>query len=473
MLLLSTGYSLRGPHGPDASKRPLRCDSHMMGILEEIKKQISCLRHEVSDLRESYFCPSAMMPIGICRTEQAASVNEFIRSVLTDVVPTPEVSRSAVQPMSYDIGTPLTVEDNECEQVIDENAALSGDEYVKHICASDGLPDDAPVDDMPFCKANLADGVQVVVVDTLVQDESHIRKSSVSDIPTDDTQECKITFLEDKTEVLRCELDVALAMQWRRGLGLVTEASNVAFSLSIQQELKAEAAVCIQTWWRSIFGCIAKDKEPIRDENVAEDTSLTLGYSLPCGRAENYTNEVQVALPSVPAFPSAMTEGADDQVATLLAELAPLANGASHFEHNEMIATLIKDSPNDLLGIKVAKVAAELHSLLVGDVDDGLVMEWNKRNPLTQLSSKCRIVAVNGVRGDTQQMHKLLADELVLSIHFNPPAICQYWRRGICRFGSFCRFSHNVSIPAVHAAVPTFPAALTAATFEQSDNLAA
>ena len=120
--MLSTVFSLRGPHGPDASQRRLRDHSCMRSILGEIQSQISCLRQEVATLRGSSCCAPALVPVGICSTEQAADVNNFIRSVFIDgTAPTPKVSVPVDQPMSYDIGTSITVEDNGCKKDIRED----------------------------------------------------------------------------------------------------------------------------------------------------------------------------------------------------------------------------------------------------------------------------------------------------------------------------------------------------------------
>ena len=70
---------------------------------------------------------------------------------------------------------------------------MSCDEYVEHMCASYGPPDDAVDVDMPSCIGPSADiGVQVT-----------------SD---DSCYECEMAFLEDKLEILRYELDAALAL---------------------------------------------------------------------------------------------------------------------------------------------------------------------------------------------------------------------------------------------------------------------
>lgn len=77
--------------------------------------------------------------------------------------------------------------------------------------------------------------------------------------------------------MLRCELDLALAMQWRRGLGLVTEASRAAFSLSIHNEFRTNAAACIQGWWRCRSQeCVTTvGGDFVQDINAKSETSIT------------------------------------------------------------------------------------------------------------------------------------------------------------------------------------------------------
>ena len=67
-----------------------------------------------------------------------------------------------------------------------------------------------------------------------------------------DVCETKAVFLDSKIELLRSELDASLEMQTRRGLGVVSEASRVAFSFSSMAEIKDEACGIIQRWWRRL-----------------------------------------------------------------------------------------------------------------------------------------------------------------------------------------------------------------------------
>lgn len=112
----------------------------------------------------------------------------------------------------------------------------------------------------------------------------------------------------------------------------------------------------------------------------------------------------------------------------------------------ELAMILVKQTSGQRLGIKVAAVGADGRSLLVGNVDEeGLVKSWNMENLQGQLVDKCRIVAVNGIKGDPVKMKECLVNDLILDIRFHKPVVCKYWLWGSCHFGNSCWNLHAVS----------------------------
>mmetsp|Transcript_88705 Transcript_88705/g.153490 ORF Transcript_88705/g.153490 Transcript_88705/m.153490 type:complete len:155 (-) Transcript_88705:99-563(-) len=63
---------------------------------------------------------------------------------------------------------------------------------------------------------------------------------------------------------------------------------------------------------------------------------------------------------------------------------------------------VISKQPNSRLGIDVDLSAGG--SLLVDQVNEGLVMDWNKANPEKAMQKGDQIVEVNGSRGNAQQL---------------------------------------------------------------------
>ena len=72
----------------------------------------------------------------------------------------------------------------------------------------------------------------------------------------------KIDFLECKVEHLRDTLDLALRASAMRGLGIPTDAAITAFKLSIGEQLRNEAASCLQTFWRHGYANRRRYSEP-------------------------------------------------------------------------------------------------------------------------------------------------------------------------------------------------------------------
>eukprot|EP00913_Durusdinium_trenchii_P009297 g8736.t1 len=80
-----------------------------------------------------------------------------------------------------------------------------------------------------------------------------------------------------------------------------------------------------------------------------------------------------------------------------------------HFKLN-----LVKSSAAHSLGIDVD--LTDGNAILVEAVHEGLVLEWNRRNPTNAVQKHDRIVAVNGIEGNADLMAQKCRDELQLHL---------------------------------------------------------
>mmetsp|Transcript_68440 Transcript_68440/g.155020 ORF Transcript_68440/g.155020 Transcript_68440/m.155020 type:complete len:293 (-) Transcript_68440:134-1012(-) len=79
----------------------------------------------------------------------------------------------------------------------------------------------------------------------------------------------------------------------------------------------------------------------------------------------------------------------------------------------------------EMLGMELRYFNEASLSVVVTSVSIGPVMEWNKKNPASEVKAGCRIVAVNGEAGKGKElMDRINATEEILELSiFRPPAL--------------------------------------------------
>ena len=79
----------------------------------------------------------------------------------------------------------------------------------------------------------------------------------------------------------------------------------------------------------------------------------------------------------------------------------------------------------------------------MGNINSGLLADWNVQHPDACVSKKCRIISVNGISESASDMREALRGSLSLTIVIKRPTVCEYFRNATCMFGSVCRNVHE------------------------------